>query len=131
MRFLNDSPPPYDLTYSDVFMVPGRGTRWGQQRALREKSIRKLRAFVAVGGRGPCRGRRMARERDGKTRMEASARLAQRARGAGFDRALARGSRVGHFPTPQAAGTLAQAGFRAAPRRSQLPARTQDVGLTS
>ena len=22
MRFLNDSPPPYDLTYSDVFMVP-------------------------------------------------------------------------------------------------------------
>src|ERR1700742_405885 len=22
MRFLNDSTPPYDLTYSDVFMVP-------------------------------------------------------------------------------------------------------------
>lgn len=24
MRFLNDQKPPYDLTYSDVFMVPGR-----------------------------------------------------------------------------------------------------------
>ncbi|HEV2086773.1 MAG TPA: IMP dehydrogenase, partial [Cryptosporangiaceae bacterium] len=24
MRFLRDSPPPYDLTYSDVFMVPAR-----------------------------------------------------------------------------------------------------------
>ncbi|MEO3755702.1 GuaB1 family IMP dehydrogenase-related protein [Streptomyces sp. B6B3] len=24
MKFLNDAPPPYDLTYDDVFMVPGR-----------------------------------------------------------------------------------------------------------
>ena len=24
MRFLNDSRPPYDLTYDDVFMVPRR-----------------------------------------------------------------------------------------------------------
>ena len=24
MRFLNDGSPPYDLTYSDVFMVPSR-----------------------------------------------------------------------------------------------------------
>lgn len=32
MRFLNDQPPPYDLTYDDVFMVPNRsavGSRQG------------------------------------------------------------------------------------------------------
>ncbi|MDP4706059.1 MAG: IMP dehydrogenase, partial [Ilumatobacteraceae bacterium] len=23
MKFLNETPPPYDLTYNDVFMVPG------------------------------------------------------------------------------------------------------------
>ncbi len=31
MRFLNDTPPPYDLTYSDVFMVPSLSSvpsRW-------------------------------------------------------------------------------------------------------
>ena len=26
MRFLNDTPPPYDLTYDDVFLVPGRSS---------------------------------------------------------------------------------------------------------
>ena len=26
MRFLNDNVPPYDLTYSDVFMVPSRSS---------------------------------------------------------------------------------------------------------
>lgn len=31
MRFLNDQPPPYDLTYDDVFMVPSRSAVGSRQ----------------------------------------------------------------------------------------------------
>jgi IMP dehydrogenase len=61
MRFLNDQQPPYDLTYDDVFMVPGRsavGSRQGVDLASPDGSGTTIPLVVA--NMTAIAGRRMA-----------------------------------------------------------------------
>lgn len=61
MRFLNDQPPPYDLTYDDVFMVPGRsavGSRQGVDLAAPDGTGTTIPLVVA--NMTAIAGRRMA-----------------------------------------------------------------------
>jgi IMP dehydrogenase len=61
VRFLNDQPAPYDLTYDDVFMVPGRsavGSRQGVDLTSRDGSGTTIPLVVA--NMTAVAGRRMA-----------------------------------------------------------------------
>ncbi|MCT2588526.1 GuaB1 family IMP dehydrogenase-related protein [Streptomyces sp. N2-109] len=61
MRFLNDQPPPYDLTYDDVFMVPNRsavGSRQGVDLSTPDGSGTTIPLVVA--NMTAVAGRRMA-----------------------------------------------------------------------
>jgi IMP dehydrogenase len=61
MRFLYDSPPPYDLTFDDVFMVPGRSaidSRYAVDLAARDGSGTTIPLVVA--NMTAVAGRRMA-----------------------------------------------------------------------
>src|SRR3989441_7638231 len=61
VRFLNDSQPPYDLTYDDVFMVPSRsavGSRQGVDLSSRDGTGTTIPIVVA--NMTAVAGRRMA-----------------------------------------------------------------------
>ncbi|WP_335975959.1 MULTISPECIES: GuaB1 family IMP dehydrogenase-related protein [Streptomycetaceae] len=61
MRFLNDAQPPYDLTYDDVFMVPGRSAVGSRQAVdLRSPDGSGTTIPLVVANMTAIAGRRMA-----------------------------------------------------------------------